>query len=578
MITGIGTFDFVSYAQDNVPKGATITVELSEAAAERKPIEGAEIKLISEDGKEYIKKSDDEGKHKFTDIPAGRYTLNITKTGYRDRIGISLVLSEGGEGYQHIKMIKGNIVPHPILVNVKPDTKRLETLIQHISKEIGQLYGLDETTLNNLQKSVMYTVKTKINKDGSLLNQAYSQASAEGNLGLLVLLLVDPDLNASFANYLTETQLQSYIDSKKERRQQVRKAFADIFTLYLDQVLSFSPNQREDITKLLYKWTDWKLYIISNHIFTGSLTQTIVDFLHGSTHGSFKQILTGDQYEIWKEIEKLTKSLNEMLIIERNQFGKKVVVKQKKRKVSIEKLKIENLIERILHTHTKRVHTKRVRTLNDSIAKRFALVNKGIVEQYVEKQNRIVIRRSPFMVTYTELFFSAVTGQIPRNVALQQLKALQKDYWEDSFSNEVEDVDVVADDKLNAMIQAVKQTLLNQTLLENVFNIVTEPIYQQTIKDTISEVEYEEYRKHQIEIETMRQRAAQNLVVEFLDMHILLNPMQRRKIEEIASKLTIPVLNGIGLQFMFLELYLNINPDDLSPWQQNALKQGVFLK
>ena len=48
IIIGIGTFDFASYAQDNVAKGATITVELSEAAAaERKPIEGAEIKLIS---------------------------------------------------------------------------------------------------------------------------------------------------------------------------------------------------------------------------------------------------------------------------------------------------------------------------------------------------------------------------------------------------------------------------------------------------------------------------------------------------------------------------------------------------
>lgn len=575
MITGIGTFDFVSYAQDNVPKGATITVELSEAAAERKPIEGAEIKLISEDGKEYIKKSDDEGKHKFTDIPAGRYTLNITKTGYRDRIGISLVLSEGGEGYRHIKMFK---VPHPILVNAKPNknkpvTNRLETLIQHISKEIGQLYGLDETTLKNLQKSVMYTVKVTHNKEGFLLNQAYLQASAEGNLGLLVLLLVNPDIKASFANYLTETQLQTYIDSKKNRRIQVRKAFAGFFTLYLDQALSFSPKQREEITKLLFKWTDGSLYIISNLIFTRPIPDTIVEFLYGSTHGSFKQILTADQYEIWQEIVQLTKSLNENVVVELVQFGEEEIIRQKRTHRDSAKLKIEKLPQTILN-----LHTKQFGNLNDTAKDRFALVNKGIVEHYIEKQNRETIKRIPLMKSYAELLFLAVTERVPRNVALKQLKSLQNDYWEDSFSNEVEDVDVVADDKVDAMIQAVKQTLLSQTILQNVFNIVTEPIYQQTIIDTISEVEYEEYRKHQTEIETMRQRAAQNLVVEFLDMHILLNPMQRRNIEEIASKLTIPVLNGIGLQFMLLELYLNINPDDLSPWQQNVIKQGVFLK
>lgn len=575
MITGICTFDFATYAQDNIAKGATITVELSEAAAERKPIEGAEIKLISEDGKEYIKKSDDEGKHKFTGIPAGRYTLNVTKTGYRDRIVEPLVLTEGGEGYQHIKMIKGNIVAHKMLEDAelnknKPDTKRLEALIQHISKEIGQLYGLDETTLKKLQKSVMDSIKATINKKGSLLNRAYLQASAEGNLGLLVLLLVDPDIKTSFANYLTETQLQSYIDSTKKRRQQVRKAFADIFTLYLDQALSLSPNQRDDISKLLYKWTDGGLYIISNLIFTRTIPDTLVEFLYGSTHGSFKEILTEDQYEIWQEIEKFTKNLNENVIVERIQFGNRVAVRQNKTKLSIRKIETEKLIQMILNTHTKRFGT-----LNDTNEKRFALVNKGIVEHYVDKQNKVAIRGVPFMFIYAELFSSAVTGQIPRNVALQQLKAHQENYWEDFFSNEAENNE---GDEENVVNQLFNQIFLNQTLLENITNIVFEPIYQQTIKDTLSEVEYEEYRKLQSEIETVRQRAAQKLMVEFLDMHILLTPMQRRNMEEIASKLTIPVLNKIGLQFMFLELYLNINPDDLSPWQQNVIKQGVFLK
>ena len=567
MLTGIYIFNFISYAQDDIPKGGTITVELSEAAAERKPIEGAEIKLISEDGKEYVKKSDATGKYKFTGIPAGRYSLNVTKAGYRDRIKNPLVLAEGGESYQHIKMIKGNIIPRPILVNANADTKRLETLIQHVSKDIGQLYGLDETTLKKLQKSVMDSIKATINKEGSLLKRVYQQASAEGNLGLLVVLLVDPDIKTSFADYLTELQFQSYVDSIKKRRQQVRKAFADTFTLYLDQALSLSPNQREDMSKLLYKWIDGSLYMISNLIFTRTIPETLVEFLYGSTHGSFKQILTDDQYEIWQEIEESAKNLNKNVIVDLIQFDGKEVITKNKEHTLTGTLHIHKLTEAILNLHTEQFQTQ-----NNSHTERFVLVNKGIVEQYLEKLNRIAIKRTSLMMPYSELLFKAVSGQITRNMALEKIKTLKKAYWEDSYAN-----DEKGDDP-QVVNPELKQIMRNQMILPNIFNLVKEPIYQQTIKDSISEIEYEKYRKRQSEIETIRLHTIQNLVVAILDMHILLNPIQRKSIEDIAAKLTIPELSRIGLQFMVLELFLNINPDDLSPWQQNALKQGVFLK
>ncbi|RKU28068.1 hypothetical protein C6497_10060 [Candidatus Poribacteria bacterium] len=569
MITGICTFDFVSFAQDHIPKGATIKGEVNEVDADRTPIEGAEIKLISSDGKEYKKKSDANGKYEFTAIPQGRYTINVTKTGYRDRIGKPLVIIEGGEFYNAFRMIKGNIGHQRMLIDAelnknKPDTKKLMALIQHISKEIGQLYELDEPTLNDFQKSVMITIETTINKEGSLLNRAYPQVSAEGNLGLLVLLLVDPDITTAFANYLTETQLQSYIDSTKKRRQQVRRTFADFFTLYLDQTLSLSPNQREDIANLLYKRTDGEMYMLSNLIFTQSLPQTIVNFVSDSTHGSFKQILTDEQYEIWQEIVKLTKTLYEIVVVDLIQFGEKEVVRRNRTDGNTGDFKIEKLAQMVLN-----LHTKQFGDLNDSTTERFALVNKGIVENYSEKRNREAMKIISLMKSYPELMFSAVTGQIPRNLALQKLKVLQNEYWVNDISND-EDEDVVN--------QVFNQITLNKYLLQNIFNVVTEPIYQQTIKETISEEEFEKYRKRQLEIETMRQRVAQKLMVEILDLHILLNTMQRKNIEEIASELTIPLLNKIALQFMFLELYLNINPDDLSPWQQNMLNQGVFLK
>ena len=204
-----------------------------------------------------------------------------------------------------------------------------------------------------------------------------------------------------------------------------------------------------------------------------------------------------------------------------------------------------------------------------------ALVNKGIVEQYIEIHNREAIKRLPLMVSYRELLYSSVTGKISWNIALQKLKVYQKNYWEDSTSTDVEDN---RGGNVDALNQHVSQITLKRPLLQNIFNVVTEPIYQQTIKDTITKVEYQKYNKHLSEINEIRQRTAQKLMVEYLDMHLLLNTMQRRNIAKIASKLTIPVLNKIGLQFMLHELYLNIIPEDLSPWQQEILKQEVLLK
>lgn len=572
MLTGICAFDFVSYAQDNIPKGGTVRGELSEATPEREPIEGAEIKLISEDGKEYVKKSDATGKYKFTGIPGGRYSLKVTKAGYRDRIKNPLVLAEGGESYHRILMFKGNHGQRRLLVDAKQnknklDMKKLEELIQHVSIEIAQLYDLNETTLKNLQKTVMDTVKTAINKNGSLLKQTYPYASAEGNLSLIVLLLRDKEIKASFTNYITETQLQSFIDNKKQGRQQVGKTLANFLTVYLDQTLSLTSKQREDLTEMLYKWTESELYSILSDILTLSLPGTIADYIHRRGEKSIKDILTDEQYEIWQEIGEAAKSLNRNVNVDLKHFDGKEVVSENKEHALTRRFHIHKLTDAILN-----LHTKQFQTLNDSAKERFALVNKGIVEQYIEKLHRKAIKRTSLMGPYADILIKGITGQISRNIALQKIKPIKKEYWEDSYANNVKDDDpqVVNPD--------INQVILNQAILPSIFNVVKEPIYQQTIKDSISQVEYEKYSKRQSEIENMRQHAAQNLVVALLDMHILLNTNQRKKIEDIASKLTIPELSRIGLQFMFLELYLNINPDDLSKWQQKALMQGVFFK
>ena len=57
-------------------------------------------------GQEYIVTTDDNGAYEKTGLPAGRYTISLSKKGYSDRIGKSKVVAAGGELYDRIKMRK----------------------------------------------------------------------------------------------------------------------------------------------------------------------------------------------------------------------------------------------------------------------------------------------------------------------------------------------------------------------------------------------------------------------------------------------------------------------------------------
>ncbi len=87
--------------------GATITGEVLEATPEQRPIEGVTVKIVNTaDGQEYIVTTDENGYYEKTGLPAGRYTISVSKKGYGDRIAKSKVVAAGGEIFDIIKMAK----------------------------------------------------------------------------------------------------------------------------------------------------------------------------------------------------------------------------------------------------------------------------------------------------------------------------------------------------------------------------------------------------------------------------------------------------------------------------------------
>ncbi len=92
--------------------GATIKGEIIDTSTEQKPIDGVSVKIVnSGDGTEYTITTDKDGFYEQTGLPAGRYTISVSKEGYGDRIGKSKVVAAGGEIFDRIKMReKDNII------------------------------------------------------------------------------------------------------------------------------------------------------------------------------------------------------------------------------------------------------------------------------------------------------------------------------------------------------------------------------------------------------------------------------------------------------------------------------------
>lgn len=99
----------IAYGQDAFMDsiGVTIRGEVIDTSPELKPIAGVTVTITNaSDGQVYVVTTDDNGAYEKTGLPAGRYTISVSKKGYGDRIGKSKVVGPGGELFDRIKMRK----------------------------------------------------------------------------------------------------------------------------------------------------------------------------------------------------------------------------------------------------------------------------------------------------------------------------------------------------------------------------------------------------------------------------------------------------------------------------------------
>jgi len=141
-------------------------------------------------------------------------------------------------------------------------------------------------------------------------------------------------------------------------------------------------------------------------------------------------------------------------------------------------------------------HTEQLDPLDERTSKRLALAAKGVVEDYMESRsedNMVIYREAE-----TKLMQAVEDGEVTREQAEERLISLRKELW-DEKGNERNTQDSGAD-------------------------ITDHPLYQQTIKDVLSEGAFAKYKALQAEKQAFRLQA---------DGEIL-SPWQQERLGEYA--------------------------------------------
>ncbi|MDE0324820.1 MAG: hypothetical protein OXN27_12975 [Candidatus Poribacteria bacterium] len=106
-------------------------------------------------------------------------------------------------------------------------------------------------------------------------------------------------------------------------------------------------------------------------------------------------------------------------------------------------------------------------------------------------------------------------------------------------------------------------------------DITDHPMYQQAIKDVLSEEAFAQYSTYQAEREVWHQQVLRDVVVACMDTQLLLGDTQREALETAASQLIPgPLKEEKPAEFMFFQLFpQTVNFEILTLWQQNEFKR-----
>ena len=440
-------------------------------------------------------------------------------------------------------------------------------LLDRTSKSVGERYNLDETTVSELQQSIHDSIEALLKQPADRVILA--TAASNGNYTkMLETLLSQPDCKTAFVKYLNEEQLQEYMDFTRARGQQNQRAVARHLAAWLDQQLSLTVDQREKIEQRLISNAGKGRLINPGDVLWHRLRPQDV------ARQRFKypphDVLSQTQLVIWEQVvvnsrgqipehakaivAKIKADIMEDLKAGRiNPEGVKVVIDWGAGKHEVMDIELwdenkDNTSEsqekmRRLAAAKLAAHTEQLDSLDESTSQRLTLATKGVMEEYLETQGKDW--NSKYEEVAKEIHEAVAVGKLTNQEAAQKFEALKK------------------------RLHAEKRATNSDT------DITHHPLYQQTIKDALSQEGFAQYKARQAERQRFRQQALRDVLVASIDAQLFLSDEQRKHFEMAAEELSALSAPDEAPAPVYIAYQLCQRTDHelLSPWQREEFEK-----
>ena len=587
MVACVGMSLGVVLAQNDALSGGTIRGQIVDLTPAQNPIEGVEVKIVAQDdGKEYITETDADGNYEHAGLPVGRYLISISKDGYDKRDGKPVTIVEGGDHFVPLKMMpKGKIEPpfagHPgerLNIIIK---QRIVSLLQRFTESVGERYGLNEAAAKAFHGSILNSIAETLERNGNL--NAFAKVIEVGDMSLLEILLSYPACKAAFTEHLTEAQFQDYMDFTEARRQRDQEVVARRVAVLIDKELSLTAEQREKVVQSVLSARESEGFPISMSVLRlGS--QQAIQLVHYRLPTSLDDLLSEAQSKVWHGLAGarggFTVVIDRKAVEPEKVAEERVAAPDRKRPLIRRdpvKFKVERKVEVVINevridpqglppwqeinpdtmesqeqkmqiAEAKLVaHTELLGPLDERAARRLAIVTKGVAQQYVEAQGETP--GAKYRAAEAELMKKVEAGEMTRDQVDARLKIMRRD-----LADEVE-----------ANVRGEKSAS----------SITDHPLYQQTIKDVLSEEAFTQYTAHQAEREAFHQQTLRDVIVACMDTHLLLGDTQREALETSASQLIPgPIKEETPAELLFFQFFpQTVDFEVLTPWQQGEFER-----
>ena len=437
-------------------------------------------------------------------------------------------------------------------------TERVASLFPRVAENIGQRYGLDAESIETMRLSILESVKTAVKQDEDVA--ALAKIPNASNTTLLAVLLSYPGCKAAFAEYLNEAQLQDYVDFTQARQHRDRQAVARRITVALDKELSLTPAQREQFLQLLPDAIANEGFPDAMHMLNRMDSHGVAVLVRHRFKFPLTDILSEAQAKVWKELSTPDITIKHVFRFDMPE----VRVKGAHRVDKIDKIDERAFViepirpldnqewveikgpavpdERRMAEAKLMAHTELLGVLDERAAKRLKLVTKGVVQRYFEAQDESRERISEQLEV--DFMRKVEAGEMTREQAAARLQGMRNNLWNAGDSNKGRE--------------------------STASDITKDPLYQQTIKDVLSEEAFARYKAYQAEREALRQQALRDIVVACMDTQMLLDDTQREQLETAASGLApTPYGGSQPAEFRVLQRFRRAtNFEILTPWQQ----------